>query len=590
MLTEFSNLNALWTSLIVEELVRNRVDYFCLSPGFRNSPLTVSIARNKKAHSVIHYDERGAAFHAMGYARATRHPAVLVCTSGTAAANFMPAVIEASMDMVPLIVLTADRPPELRHTGANQTIDQVKLYGDYVRWFCDLPCPDADIEPGFVLTTVDQAVHRATRPPAGPVHINCMFREPLAPVGPKKDFAHYLSGIKRWMENQKPYTEYDRAPSVPDAETVAKATTIISEADRGILVVGRLRNSEEQEAVKTVACHLNWPTFPDISSGLRLGVTSDNVIAYYDQLLLSDEFAESCQPLTVLHFGSIPTSKRLQQLLEKSHPSEYIMVAGHPWRYDPSHRVTMRIEADADEFCKQLLTLIEQPRANRPWLEQFTTASDIAGRILRERLDDSDRLSEPAVARLISQNIQPDSGLFVSNSMPIRDMDMYADLHGPVVTVACNRGASGIDGIIASATGFACGLNKPVTLLIGDLAFLHDVNSLALLKSAVHPHPLVIVVINNDGGGLFSFLPIAQVKEAFEPFFGTPHGLSFDKAADMFGLDYYCPDSKESFITSYLSAQKENHSAIIEIKSNRAENYSFHQALQKKIISALNNL
>jgi 2-succinyl-5-enolpyruvyl-6-hydroxy-3-cyclohexene-1-carboxylate synthase len=174
--------------------------------------------------------------------------------------------------------------------------------------------------------------------------------------------------------------------------------------------------------------------------------------------------------------------------------------------------------------------------------------------------------------------------------MPIRDMDMYADPHGPVVTVACNRGASGIDGIIASATGFACGLNKPVTLLIGDLAFLHDVNSLALLKSLAHPHPLVIVVINNDGGGLFSFLPIAQVKEAFEPFFGTPHGLSFDKAADMFGLDYYCPDSKESFISSYLSAQKENRSAIIEIKSNRAENYRFHQALQKKIISALNGL
>lgn len=590
MLTEFSSLNALWTSLIVEELVRNRVDYFCLSPGFRNSPLTVSIARNKKAHSVIHYDERGAAFHALGYARATRRPAVLICTSGTAAADFMPAVIEASMDMVPLIVLTADRPPELRNTGANQTIDQVKLYGGYVRWFCDLPCPDADIEPGFVLTTVDQTVYRATRPPAGPVHINCMFREPLAPIGPKKDFARHLSGIKRWMKDQSPYTEYMYVPSAPDAETIAKATTIISEADKGIIVVGRLRNSEEQEAVKMVACHLNWPTFPDISSGLRLGVTSDNLIAYYDQVLLSNEFAESCQPLTVVHFGSIPTSKRLQQFLKKNRLSEYIMVAGHPWRYDPSHRVTMRIEADVEEFCKQLLALIEQPRANRPWLEQFTTASDIVGRILHEVIDDDDRMSEPSVSRLISQNIQQNSGLFVSNSMPIRDMDMYAAPHGSVVTVACNRGASGIDGIIASATGFACGLNKPVTLLIGDLAFLHDVNSLALLKSAAHPHPLVIVVINNDGGGLFSFLPIAQVKEAFEPFFGTPHGLSFDKAADMFGLDYCCPDSKESFISSYLSAQNENRSAIIEIKSDRAENYRFHQVVQEKIISALNNL
>jgi 2-succinyl-5-enolpyruvyl-6-hydroxy-3-cyclohexene-1-carboxylate synthase len=417
-----------------------------------------------------------------------------------------------------------------------------------------------------------------------------MFREPLVPIGPKKDFSRYLSGIKRWQESQKPYTEYTNAPSAPDAETVAKAATIISEADKGILVVGRLCSNEEKEAVKRVACHLNWPVFPDIASSLRLGVTSDNVIAYYDQLLLSNEFSESCQPLTVVHFGSVPTSKRLQQFIERGCMEDYIMVAGHPWRYDPSHRVTMRIEADADEFCKQLLTLIEQPRANRPWLEQFTKASDIVGRILHEVIDDDDRLSEPAVARLISQNIRPDSGLFVSNSMPIRDMDMYADPHSSAVTVACNRGASGIDGIIASATGFARGLDKPTTLLIGDLSFLHDVNSLVLLKSLAHPHPLVIVVINNDGGGLFSFLPIAQVKEAFEPFFGTPHGLSFNKAAEMFGLDYYCPDSKESFIRSYQSMQGKNRSAIIEIKSNRAENYRFHQVVQEKIISALNNL
>jgi 2-succinyl-5-enolpyruvyl-6-hydroxy-3-cyclohexene-1-carboxylate synthase len=588
MLTEYTSLNALWASLIVEELIRNRVDYFCLSPGSRNSPLTVSIACNEKALSIVHYDERGTAFHALGYARATRRPAVLVSTSGTATADFMPAVIEASMAMVPLIVLTADRPPELRNTGANQTIDQVKLFGGYVRWFCDLPCSDADIKPEFVLTTVDQAVYRATRPPTGPVHINCMFREPLAPIGQKREFSLYLSDIKWWREDQKPYTEYVYVPNVLDTKTVARATTIISKADKVILVVGRLHSSEEQEAVKRVACHLNWPTFPDIASGLRLGVTSDNLIAYYEQLLLSNVFAESYQPLTVVHFGSVPTSKRLQRFMERGRIENYIMVAGHPWRHDPGHCVTMRIEADVEKFCKQLLALIEQPRAKRPWLEQFTTASDIVGRVLHKGVDDNDRLSEPAVARLISQNIRPDSGLFVANSMPIRDMDMYADPHGPVVTVACNRGASGIDGIIATATGFARGLNKPVTLLIGDLAFLHDVNSLALLRAL--EHPLVIVVINNNGGGLFSFLPIAEVRDVFEPFFGTPHGLSFDKAADMFGLDYFCPDSKESFLTSYISAQEENRSAIIEIKSNRAENYRFHQALQKEIISALNNL
>ncbi len=588
MFTEFSSLNALWASLTVEELVRSEADHFFFSPGSRSSPLVVAIARNKKAHGVVHYDERGTAFHALGWARATRRPAVLVCTSGTAAADFMPAVIEASMDMVPLIVLTADRPPELRNTGANQTIDQVKLYGSYVRWFYDLPCPDANIEPRFVLTTIDQTVYQARRAPAGPVHVNCMFREPLAPVGPERDFAHYLSGLELWEKSQKPYTEYTKALGAPSEDTVAQAATILREADRGILAVGRLCSNDEQQAVKRMASHLNWPTFPDISSGLRLGATSDNLIAYYDQLLLSNGFAQSCQPLTVLHVGSIPTSKRLQQFMEKSHPCDYVMVAGHPLRHDPGHCVTMRIEADVVAFCKKLVSLIKEPQANRPWLEQFTSGSDIVGRVLQEAIDNDDGLSEPAVTRLICQHIQKDSGLFVANSMPIRDMDAYADPHGPAVTVACNRGASGIDGIIASATGFARGLDKPATILIGDLAFLHDVNSLALLKSLAHR--LVIVVTNNNGGGLFSFLPIAELKDVFEPFFGTPHDLSFDRAAEMFELDYYCPNSKVSFLTSYLSAQKENRSAIIEIKSDRAENYRLHQALQQKIISALNNL
>jgi 2-succinyl-5-enolpyruvyl-6-hydroxy-3-cyclohexene-1-carboxylate synthase len=587
MLTEYASLNALWASLIVEELIRNQVDYFCLSPGSRNSPLTVSIACNKKALSIVHYDERGTAFHALGYARATRRPAVLVCTSGTAAADFMPAVVEASMDMVPLIVLTADRPPELRNTGANQTIDQVKLYGDYVRWFCDMPCPDGNIEPQSVLTTVDQAIYRTTRSPAGPVHINCMFREPLAPIGPKKNFNRYLLGIKQWMEDQKPYTEYVHVPGTLDAETVAKAATIISEADKGILVVGRLHSSEEQEAVKKMVHHLNWPVFPDIASGLRVGVADDNIIAYFDQLLLTKELVQVSQPSVMLHIGSVPTSKRLQQFIEKGTMENYIMVADHPYRHDPAHRITMRIEADITEFCKALLEHLEK-QTYSSWLDGFVSRSQLVERIFTEEIDNDNKLSEPAVARLISQNILPNSGLFLSSSMPIRDMDMYADPHGPVVTVACNRGASGIDGIIASATGFAHGLNKPATLLIGDLAFLHDLNSLALLKSL--EHPLIIVVINNDGGGLFSFLPIAEVKDVFEPFFGTPHGLSFDRAADMFGLDYCCPDSKESFLASYVSAQGGNRSAIIEIKSDRAENYRVHQTLQQKIISALNSL
>jgi 2-succinyl-5-enolpyruvyl-6-hydroxy-3-cyclohexene-1-carboxylate synthase len=256
------------------------------------------------------------------------------------------------------------------------------------------------------------------------------------------------------------------------------------------------------------------------------------------------------------------------------------MVADHPWRYDPNHRVTLRIESDVTRFCKMLVERVKK-RTEAAWLDGFVGRSQIVEQTLKETIDDNDALTEPAVARLISQNIQRDFGLFVANSMPIRDMDMYADPRGPMVTVACNRGASGIDGIIASATGFTCGLNKPVTLLIGDLAFLHDVNSLALLKSLAHP--LIVVVINNDGGGLFSFLPIAQVNEVFEPFFGTPHGLSFEHAAGMFGVDYCRLESKEAFVAAYVSAQGKRCSSIIEVETDRGENYEIHREIEERV-------
>jgi 2-succinyl-5-enolpyruvyl-6-hydroxy-3-cyclohexene-1-carboxylate synthase len=212
----------------------------------------------------------------------------------------------------------------------------------------------------------------------------------------------------------------------------------------------------------------------------------------------------------------------------------------------------------------------------------------LVDQVLKEVIDKGAVLSEPAVARLISPHIADGSGLFIANSMPIRNMDMFADPHGANVTVGCNRGASGIDGTISSAAGFAHGLNKPVTLLIGDLAFLHDLNSLALIKS-LKQH-FIMVVINNNGGGMFSFLPIAKVKQVFEPYFGTPHDLNFENTAKMFGIEYHCPGSKEEFITSYRSLQKENRSAIIEVRSDREENYRIHQEIEEKVKAALENI
>ncbi|MFQ6007731.1 MAG: 2-succinyl-5-enolpyruvyl-6-hydroxy-3-cyclohexene-1-carboxylic-acid synthase [Candidatus Zixiibacteriota bacterium] len=584
---EAASLNALWAELIVEELARNGLDYFCLAPGSRNTPLTVAVAQNKRTRSIVHYDERGVAFHALGWARATRRPSVVICTSGTAVANCLPAVVEAAMDIVPLIVLTADRPTELRNTGANQTIDQVKIYGDYVRWFCDLPCPTDEIDPEVLLTTVDQAVYRATRSPAGPVHINCMFREPLTPVGHEEDFTYYKLPIDDWYNESNPYTEYQSSEMVIEDEIIEEIADICNTDDEGILVVGRLRSPNETEAVKKILTRLNWPVFADIGSGMRLGFSAQNAIPYFDLVLISEKFVDEHKTFSVMQIGGRPTSKRLQEYLAQSSPGNYILIDNHPYRCDPIHRVTLRLETNVESFCSKLFTHLNKAKSSK-WLEEVTSRSETIARVLQEMIDSDSRLTEPAVARLISQHINHDAGLFLASSMPIRDMDMYADPHGPDVTVGCNRGASGIDGTIAAATGFTQGLNKPVTLLIGDLAFLHDMNSLALIKSL--KQPLIIVVINNDGGGVFSFLPIAQQKKIFEPYFGTPHGLHFDKVAEMFGLEYYCPSSKESFISSYESLQKKKRSAIIEVKSDRKENYKIHQEIEKRIIFELDNI
>ena len=581
-----SNLNSLWAALIVEELLRNRINYFCLSPGSRSTPLVSAVALNKSTKSLMHLDERGAAFHALGYARANGRPAVLICTSGTAVANYMPAVVEASMEMVPMILLTADRPPELRQSFANQTVDQVKIFGDYVRWHFDLPCPDENIPGEFVLTTIDQALYRSIRMPAGPVHLNCMFREPLVPDDAQADSNTYTSRVKAWHQSKQPYTRY-QAPSLAiDANQQKKLASAINDTESGLLIIGRLKNQAERLSVQRLSEKLGWPTLADISSGLRLGASSENIIPYYEHIL-SHKPASDLQGSTVLHVGGRLTSNRLLQFLDNVQLKDYIMVSDHPFRHDPIHRVTMRFEADIALMAESLLPMISKDRNQKP-SDRLKGSTRIVDDALEEITGNNMQLSEPACARLISRLISSDSGLFLASSMPVRDMEMFADARGPAVPVGCNRGASGIDGTIASAAGFSAGLDKPVTLLIGDLAFIHDLNSLAMLKSL--SHPMVIVVINNNGGGIFSFLPIAERKDIFEPFFGTPHSLAFENAAHMFGLDYHVPETTDSFVSCYQSAQAKGTSAIIEVKSDRNENHKIHQEIRQKIIAALDNL
>jgi 2-succinyl-5-enolpyruvyl-6-hydroxy-3-cyclohexene-1-carboxylate synthase len=566
--------NRLWAHLIVEELLRCGVDFFCVAPGSRSTPLVAALAANEKARSLIHFDERGTAFAALGYARATQRPAAWITTSGTAVANGLPAVVEAATDGVPMILLTADRPPELRQTGANQTIDQPDIFGDYIRWRFDLPAPDPGIDPAMVLTTVDQAAYRAGRTPQGPVHLNLMFREPFL-SDPEDD--DVLSGPSSWARSGEPYTRYAASKPTVDEMEIHNLWETLRPVRRGLVVAGRLASLKQGEAVLLLADALGWPLLPDIGSQIRLG--TEDIAAHYDALLAGDSFVETHAPEAVVHVGGRALSKRLEQFLASSRPDPYVVVRENPFRLDPAHRVTHSVEANVLDFCAALArAATEDPPATDPsWLAGWREVSEEVGC----HLDGipAGEPNEPLVARVLSQNVPPDHGLVVASSMPVRDLDTYAATGGAPVPVAANRGASGIDGTVATAAGFARGLERPVTLLIGDLALLHDLNSLAMLRN-VH---VVVVVLNNDGGGIFSFLPIARQEEFFEPYFGTPQGVGFEPAAKMFGLAYEHTGTMEEFVEAYGSACARGSSTLIEVKTDRGKNVALHRRVLEEV-------
>jgi 2-succinyl-5-enolpyruvyl-6-hydroxy-3-cyclohexene-1-carboxylate synthase len=543
-------VNHLWSRLVIEELVRCGVTTLCISPGSRSTPLVVAAAENPRARTVVHTDERGASFYAMGYAKATGLPAALICTSGTAVANYFPAVIEASQSAVPLLILSSDRPVELRDTRSPQTINQVNIFGDYLRWHFDLPAPDTALSPSFLLTTVDQAVYRSVSRPAGPVQINCQFREPLISDQQEENWDNYLSVLDPWQNTGLPFTTYAKSESIPSIEDLDRIGKMIASSNNGLLIAGQLSAGTDKEAIIRLASELGWPLLADINSGIRFArLASENagcVIAHYDLYLRTEKFRKKFSPDLILHMGGMPVSKSLNQYIEESH-AEYIVVNSHPFRQDPMFRVTQRIETNPGRFAVQLSERIQKTASGLTGI--FAQAEEISRTVIRDSVMALDDVSEWAVSHIIFETASEKSGIYLANSLPVREADAFAACSGKGLSIGCNRGANGIDGTIASAIGFTEGLNRPSTLLTGDLAVLHDINSLSLTKKI--KVPVTFVILNNDGGGIFSFLPVAKLTEYFETYFATPHGLKFRHAAELFGLPHESPQSLSSFRKVY---------------------------------------
>ena len=581
------NLGHLWARLLVDELVRNGVSAFFVGPGSRSTPLAVAVAEHPRAEVTVHVDERGGAFAALGWARATGRPAALVTTSGTAVANATPAAAEADAEGVPLLLLTADRPPELRETGANQTIRQPGFFAHVARWSFDLPVPDAAIPPAFVLTTAAQAVHRSLSP-RGPVHLNLPFREPLAPAPDGVRVEALLGGLEHWLGGEGPYTRYPSPRVEVSREEVDALAVRLNGIERGLVVLGKTDDVEAAAAARGLARALGWPLLADVASGARLDAEPDTDAPYYDLALTSAAFRSAHRPEAVVHLGQRATSKRLLQFIEDAAPRPFVVVRPDASRFDPAHRVTDRVQSDVVRFCRAFTRF--DPAPSTAWRRAWQAASAAVEGALGEALG-GDALSEPRVARLVSALTPGGWGLVAAASMPIRDLDAFAAAGGPARRVTANRGASGIDGTIATAAGFARGLGGPAVLLVGDLALLHDLNGLALLREGP---PIVVVVINNDGGGIFHFLPIAPGAGAgalpdgtFEPLFGTPHGLGFEPAARMFGLAYARPETAAAFEADFRAAVEGGRSALIEVRTDRAENAALHRDLQARCARAV---
>ncbi|NTW73880.1 MAG: 2-succinyl-5-enolpyruvyl-6-hydroxy-3-cyclohexene-1-carboxylic-acid synthase [Chlorobiaceae bacterium] len=569
-------VTTLWSQLLVEEFIRQGAGFFCISPGSRSTPLTIAIARHPGARFRLFPDERSAGFYALGYSRATGMPAILVCTSGTAVANYLPAVVEASADARPMIVLSADRPFELLEAGANQTIRQQEIFGNFTRWSFQLPAPDTCTPLASLLSTAGHAVRKSLGSPAGPVHLNVPFREPLVPEAP--DLGHqWVDPVRGWLESGEPWNRFEFPVKTPSPEGIDTLREILESAENPLFVAGSIDRSTDADAVEALALSLGIPLFADLTSGIRMsGDCRPWQLAFQ-----SEAFTGRFRPDAVIHFGGPLIGKQPGLAIRNWKPRHYAIVREHPERFGEDHNVTLTLEASPSMVADALAGSRKAKIGMDP--DPFFEAAALT--VERTACAPEMPVNEISAARITSRLIGKEHGLFVSNSMPARDMDTYAaPSSGTTVPIALNRGVSGIDGIISTAAGFSAGLEKPVALLIGDLSFLHDLNALSLLNHAWNR--VVVIVLNNGGGGIFSFLPVSTEQDVFEACFATPQSFSVSSAAETFGLGYANPRTNREFAETLASAMEAGRSTIIEVTSSREENLKLHQSLKAATVAS----
>jgi 2-succinyl-5-enolpyruvyl-6-hydroxy-3-cyclohexene-1-carboxylate synthase len=550
--------------LVIDALYQNGVSHFCIAPGSRSSPLALAIGEHPHMQSSVHFDERGLGFYALGLSKALFYkPVAILVTTGTAVANVFPALMEAHASRVPLLLLSADRPPELRDCGANQTADHVKIFSSFTRWEVDLALSDHLASDCYIASTISYAVHQSLHSPKGPVHINCMLREP---------FIH----LDSLLYSSESSCFYEQGQTVPLQSALQKWGRLFSEIEKGVILLGSEALTEKElESFLLLAETLQWPIISDIiSGGRRLGNQSNHI--QYAEFVLS---SLSPKVDAILQIGNRFVSKTILQWIQ-SQTVPYFLVTDHPSRQDPLHKVSYRMECNTNLFCQSLLPYLSCKQSS--WISTWKEQETIITKALQTYFQKMQTLSEPALFFFLQELSK--YPLYLSSSMPIRDADLLLYPQQGSSSIFSNRGVSGIDGNIATACGISKGIQKPMIAVLGDLATLHDLNSLALVEKT--GAPIFFIVINNRGGGIFSFLPVSEKKELFESLIATSHNYCFEQAANMFSLPYYQVTSWKDWLSSFAEAQENGKSCLIEYCTERAQNKIDHAQIKEAVKKA----
>lgn len=558
-----------------QELARCGVEVIATSPGSRNTPLLYALNGQPELRCFPHIDERVAAFFALGAAKATGKPAAVVCTSGTAAANLHPAVLEADQAGVPLLVLTADRPAELREAGAGQTVDQLKLYGSAVRWFFELELPSEIEGAAFVREIACRACRIATRPKPGPVQINIPLRDPLFYNSP---LPKPPGGRAGGMPHLRYLTPSPQPLSVPELERA------LAQSRRPLFVAGRLEGSREQLAeqgaqIAAAAARLGAPLFADPLSWSRRPPAA---VAHYDALLRAEERLADLRPDLVVRIGALPTSKPLRSWLGKLGDAAQIGI--HPWGelHDPERNLQLLVEAEP----AAVLAAIAGSAADPQWLERWLALDRLAAATLDDLV--GKRFGELAAIRRLADLVPEEADLVVASSLPIRDLELLWPALERSPRVLANRGANGIDGTVATALGVAAAQQRPTVLLVGDVTLAHDLGGIFSLGRL--PVPLAIVAIDNEGGAIFDLLPVSQSPPAASFYTSqilTPPGIDHGRLAQAAGIAHLAPTDFAELAQGLRSVLAAQEPTLISLRFARAEGVAVRKGVAAAVDQTL---